>query len=87
MGIEIIKHEEYLKGLPNTIVMCTRYYGGTPLFPDDEIRECNRCGHKITVRPYNLIAKELVCTECIMGEGLTKEQKQKLKETTMKMEK
>ena len=64
--IEVIPHEKYLEKLPKAIVICKRYYDGETLFEDDEIRECNRCGHKITVRPYNLIAKELVCMECIL---------------------
>jgi hypothetical protein len=88
MPIEVIPHEKYLEMLPERVIMCARYYGGKTFFEDDEIRKCNRCEHEIVVRPYNLIAKELVCIECMFKEIglLTKESKKKLEQTAKRME-
>jgi hypothetical protein len=63
--IKVIPHSEYLKNLPDSIVVAVPYTEGTkPRFPDNLIEKCHYCGHLVEIHPYNAKAKAYACLKC-----------------------
>jgi len=71
--IKIIPHSEYLKNLPDSIVVAVTYTEGTKRrFPDNLIEKCHYCGHLVEIRPYNANAKAYACLDCAIAHDLGK---------------
>jgi len=73
MPIVELEHQKYLKSLKRkgSVLVCPRFTG-MRLFPDNLVRECDECNHKIQLRPYNEVAYEKICVECASKKDVEK---------------
>ena len=67
MSLEVLSHDEYLKGIkdPDALVVCMPT--PTPEFPDNIQGECDFCGTDIYYRPYNQNAAKKACINCVLN--------------------
>jgi hypothetical protein len=63
--MKVLPHEEYLKELSNTTLVC----GAKSYFTDDVHDKYNRCGTDIVYRPWNTNAREKICMSCMLTEA------------------
>lgn len=76
--IDVIPHNEYLKGIEQKDAVLVCVTEPEPLFPDNLQGECSDCGTDIYYRPYNKDATAKVCVSCILKRiGKEKRQKEK----------
>lgn len=64
LPINILSHEEYLKGIQETDAVVVCMPTPDPEFPDDLQGECHDCGRAIYYRPYNEKATAKICIYC-----------------------
>jgi hypothetical protein len=72
----ILPHDEYLKELENGgILVCGKSKEAVQHFPDNKIGRCGICNEEIYFRPYNTVAINKICIECmvLMAEDMRKE--------------
>jgi hypothetical protein len=72
----ILPHDEYLKELENGgILVCSKQKERFLDLPDNELGRCGICQEEICFRPYNTVAVNKICIECmiLMAEDMRKE--------------